>query len=445
MTTVRSFNAEVKALEEYGHDCCARIDDKIHECCKRISEAHEDEVAAVDLALRLKELQDFGYDVLGNERHKTALALKNCEFTYTKVEDNLEVLLVDGFGIRGSACYQEAFERLRDRLIYLLVGDQNPVKFSELFGILKEDSDGVDAGRCDEADSDCPDAPAAERTGDCVHHQDVQGLAPITTELRDMAERYCNFKNDNIVKFKEEDFDCLCDAIDAIHAQLERENEELRTAIEDAGLERALSNMHAAGAAREEVLMGVSFMEGELRERINMLEREVKRLTAECKTQRNNFDQATSAREHWKSLYEQSLEQIHDLEHDVEMWRDRAEDMRMERDDALKKHPAWAPESHYMLLPKDKDGLPIHVGDVMEFARFEIEHPVQCEVFGVGQGVFFAWCKESGYTQKDAVAYRHAKSDTWEQIIEDALDGYHDTDFDALVARCKTLAGDADE
>ena len=34
--------------------------------------------------------------------------------------------------------------------------------------------------------------------------------------------------------------------------------------------------------------------------------------------------------------------------------------------------------------------------------------------------------------------------DTWERIIEDALDGYHDTDFEKLVSRCKKLAGDAE-
>lgn len=32
--------------------------------------------------------------------------------------------------------------------------------------------------------------------------------------------------------------------------------------------------------------------------------------------------------------------------------------------------------------------------------------------------------------------------DTWERIIEDALDGYHDTDFEALVARCRALASE---
>lgn len=101
-------------------------------------------------------------------------------------------------------------------------------------------------------------------------------------------------------------------------------------------------------------------------------------------------------------------------------------------------------ELGWIRLPKDRDGETIHVGDVMEFARFEIEHPVQCEVFGVGQDVFFAWCEESGYTQKDAVAHRHVKPDTWEHIINDAFGAttMNDEVRASFVARCKALAGE---
>lgn len=112
----------------------------------------------------------------------------------------------------------------------------------------------------------------------------------------------------------------------------------------------------------------------------------------------------------------------------------------------LHKYPLWAPESHYMMLPKDTDGVPIHVGDVMEWVDIEGTVEVTCTVEAVGVGCFFAWDKANGrYAQKLATSYRHHHADSWEQIIEDALDGYHDTDFDALVARCKALAGDADE
>ena len=189
------------------------------------------------------------------------------------------------------------------------------------------------------------------------------------------------------------------------------------------------------------------------------LERELSLAKADAKTQRNNFDQATSAREHWKSLYEQSLEQIHDLEHDVEMWRDRAEDMRIERDDALKEHHAWAPESHYVMLPKDADGEPIHIGDRMDWVRYKDDDPtIVRTVSGIGNGVFFAWSDEQGrYAQYEAYAYRHHHADSWERIIEDARTctgsaGNYTAvpsmrwtnEVDALVARCKALAGDAE-
>ena len=369
MTTVRSFNDEVKALEEYGHDCCARIDDKIHECCERIKDAYSNDVVAYQTALSRMEQQEIltTYDVLGNERHKTALALKDCVFTYTKVEDNLEVLLVDGFGIRGSACYQEAFERLRDRLIYLLVGDQNSVKLS-----LKEDSDGVDTGRCGEAYVSSPDAPAAECDDDCVHHQDVQGLAPITTELRDYMEAYKPIETETSMEVARigtlgyQGVIERCDAIDAIHAQLERDYQ----------------------------------VACDVNERQDMQ-------YAQLKAERDSLAAA------------------------------------LDRDD--NKYPLWAPESHYMLLPKDADGVPIHVGDVMEWCAASGDWPER-KVDGVGEGMFATYDPTIGRTVWfDASDYRHHKPDTWEQIIEDALDGYHDTDFDALVARCKALAGDADE
>lgn len=58
-----------------------------------------------------------------------------------------------------------------------------------------------------------------------------------------------------------------------------------------------------------------------------------------------------------------AIDAIHaQLERDVEMWRDRAEDMRMERDDALQgrhRHPDI----------RDADDVPICIGDVMDFKK----------------------------------------------------------------------------
>lgn len=340
---VRSFEEEVKALEDYGHDCCARIDDRIHECCARIREAHESEVGGYQIALRWKE-----------------------------------------------SC------------------------------------DGVDTGGRDEAGSVGTDASSTQ----CACSGRCGGLseevAPITTELREHLAGFKPVETSGSIVVSRigtigyEKAMQLCDAIDAVHASLERENDELQRRTK-----------YPAET-----------------ERINMLEREVKQLTSECKTQRNNFDQATSAREHWKSLYEQSLEQIHDLEHDVEMWRDRAEDMRMERDDALKERHEWAPESHYMMLPKDSDGIPVHIGDVMEWPDTST-----AEVVGVYENGFFYVDSEDDIAAEWTTAYNkvHHAHETVEDVLREfALAVCKD---DALTirkgvveefAKRLTLAGDAE-
>lgn len=76
----------------------------------------------------------------------------------------------------------------------------------------------------------------------------------------------------------------------------------------------------------------------------------------------------------------------------------------------------------YMELPLDADGVPIRVGDVMEFSAFEIEKPVTRMVDGIGQGVFFAWCGERGYQQHEAKRYRHHHEPTVEDVLWDMLD-----------------------
>ena len=58
-----------------------------------------------------------------------------------------------------------------------------------------------------------------------------------------------------------------------------------------------------------------------------------------------------------------AIDAIHaGLEHDVEMWRDRAEDMRMERDNALQGR-------HRYPDIRDADHVPIRIGDVMDFKK----------------------------------------------------------------------------
>lgn len=394
-----TFTDELQALIDYSHDCCARIDDRIHEQCKRIAEAHDQELVAYKLALRWKDEQQgvTAYDALGNERHKALCELGKLRFKGEDAEygDRVppEIDMQSVVDLLKCFCepqdtWPQTFAKARDTLIHLLGGDQKQVTLKDLYGIWKEKQDGMDAGGRDKARDD-NSARATDRhvphSGDNPPHE---GLAPITGELRGTMRSIA--LDDSTLSVSKAEFDRLCDAIDAVHAGLERENAELK--------------MKYVNANRKSI---------NLERELDAVGGELKLARADAITQRNNFEQATTAREHWKDLYEQSLEHVHDLEHDVEMWRDRAEDMRMERDDALKEHHAWAPESHYMMLPKDADGEPVHVGDVMEWPTTGETF----EVVGVGDGVLF-------YTDDDECAEwtgASTKHHHHEPTIEDLL------------------------
>lgn len=160
------------------------------------------------------------YDVLGNERHEAVCKLREMPNLYPSKDGGADVFAWKSELANAIGADTELFSAIRNRLIHLLGGDQP--KLSELFGILREDDDGVDARPSDSASADSPVHGSAGCACDSRCGVLAEGIAPITTELRDRAERICDFKDDNIVKFNEEDFDCLCDAIDAIHAGLER-------------------------------------------------------------------------------------------------------------------------------------------------------------------------------------------------------------------------------
>ena len=113
----------------------------------------------------------------------------------------------------------------------------------------------------------------------------------------------------------------------------------------------------------------------------------------------------------------------------------------------MRGHDAWAAidrsdemaEHGWVRLPKDADGEYIHIGDVME-----IDGEVLPPVSGIGNGSVivgvFGVDKDDDISEVFSLdLMRHHQPDTRERIIEDALDGYHDTDFDKLVARCKAL------
>ena len=95
-------------------------------------------------------------------------------------------------------------------------------------------------------------------------------------------------------------------------------------------------------------------------------------------------------------------------------------------------------------LPKDADGKPIHLQDRMSWdnGTFDV-HELNLNADG-----WTTWDELHGYTVR-ADQCHHVQPDSWERIIEDAqADGvrWHNdgrpSDFDALVERCKRLAGE---
>ena len=101
-------------------------------------------------------------------------------------------------------------------------------------------------------------------------------------------------------------------------------------------------------------------------------------------------------------------------------------------EELMEGHPVIAADlekAGWVELPKDADGVPIRVGDMMEFSAFEIEKPVTRMVDGIGQGVFFAWCGERGYQQHEAKRYRHHHAPTVEDVLSEMLNEAFPADF----------------
>lgn len=108
-----------------------------------------------------------------------------------------------------------------------------------------------------------------------------------------------------------------------------------------------------------------------------------------------------------------------------------ADDYFTDKRETLKEH-GW------VKLPVDADGVPIHVGDVMEWCDPDGEVTVTCEVDAVGVECFFAWDGANGrYAQKCANVYRHHHPPTVEDVLRamlDALDVDVCADPDATIA-----------
>ena len=99
----------------------------------------------------------------------------------------------------------------------------------------------------------------------------------------------------------------------------------------------------------------------------------------------------------------------------------------------LNVHTDLMDASGWVRLPKDADGVPIRVGDVME----NIVCPsVHREVTGVGAECFYGWDDGNGrYSQFGANCYRHHHAPTVEDVLREFANGIKDQnkDFTELV------------
>lgn len=92
----------------------------------------------------------------------------------------------------------------------------------------------------------------------------------------------------------------------------------------------------------------------------------------------------------------------------------------------------------YIALPLDAAGVPIHIGDVMQM----IGDSRLREVEGFYGGGFLTWLNGK-FVPCAASFYRHAKPDTWECIIYDAMQAgrtEETVDVTPIIERCKALA-----
>ena len=100
----------------------------------------------------------------------------------------------------------------------------------------------------------------------------------------------------------------------------------------------------------------------------------------------------------------------------------------------------------WVKLPVDADGVPIRVGDVMEFG----EHgPVQkLELWSDDSWVVVDEYEPGHFTRWHPNACHHVQPDSWERIIEDAIHaGATEVNNDVrgnLITRCRALAGDGE-
>ena len=132
---------------------------------------------------------------------------------------------------------------------------------------------------------------------------------------------------------------------------------------------------------------------------------------------REYADRLGNSRDPWCGIA-RDLSSIADaIEQEVGGMRDfceRLDDAATKREDVT----LWGVD--YTALPLDADGVPIHVGDVMEWVDPDGEVTVTCTVDAVGVECFFAWdAANCRYAQKCANAYRHHHEPTVEDVLRE--------------------------
>lgn len=141
-----------------------------------------------------------------------------------------------------------------------------------------------------------------------------------------------------------------------------------------------------------------------------------------------------------KSALEDIADRI-DQEHDREFF-----DMQREHDEWVHDRDA-----NYIPLPKDADGVTIRIGDEVDVINYE---PGTVASLQLNERGWLVAVRPHGWDTPTVYCHesiRHAKPDSWERIIFDALrqdrtgtDAYtiSTSAMHELVERCKRLAGD---
>ena len=99
-------------------------------------------------------------------------------------------------------------------------------------------------------------------------------------------------------------------------------------------------------------------------------------------------------------------------------------------------------EHGWVKLPKDADGVPIRIGDTLGGYGKTIK------IVELRNAGMWHLVDEFGIEWHDHEAFVHVQPDSWERIIEDAMEAYQFDDgssepsIGSLVERCKRLAGE---